>query len=61
MNTFGLFNAEVNIVEKQWWYYSTHIRWNKRGHIFPKGKSPKVNIIARRELELYSYSCCSAN
>ena len=47
----GLFNAKVNLVEGQLWYYLTN-SWNDKGaHTFPKGTIPKVNLIAWLEFE----------
>ena len=40
------------LVEEQWWYYSTYSWGNKRIYTFPKGISPRVDIIVWLEFEL---------
>ena len=51
----GFFNAKTILVEKQWLYYLAHI-WEDGGvHTFPKGISPKVNVIVQLEFELAYY------
>ena len=43
------------LMPKQLWYYLTY-RWEDKGvHTFPKGISPKVNVIVRLEYELAYY------
>ena len=37
------------------WYYLTHCWGDKEVHTFPKGISPKVNVLARLEFELAYY------
>ena len=46
-----LFNAKVIIVEEQW-YYLSQCSKDKGVHTFPKGISPKVNVIAWQGFEL---------
>ena len=42
-------------VEEQIWYYSTR-KWSEKRFIhFPKGISPKVNVIVGLEFELAHY------
>ena len=55
INPHGLFNAKGTIVERQQWYYLILSCGDKEVHIFPKGISPRVNIIARLEFELSHY------
>ena len=59
----SLFNGISTIVDylipklqliEQHWYYLTHSCGNKGVYVFPKGICPKVNVIARLELELIS-------
>ena len=48
---FRLFNAIAILLEEQYWYYLTH-SWEDYGvHTFPKGVCPKVDVIARLELD----------
>ena len=55
INLYGTFNAKAISVEEQKWYQLIH-RWGDKGfHIFPKGMSLKVNVIARLEFELANY------
>ena len=50
---------KIIVVEEQQWSYLTH-NWDDQGfHTFPKGISPKVNIIAQPEFELaYFVAIC---
>ena len=47
-----LFNVKAISVEKQQWHFLTHSWESKEVHTFPKGISPKVNVLARLEFEL---------
>ena len=49
----GFLNVKATFLEEQW-YYLTHSRENKGIHTFPKGICPKVNVIARLELILFT-------
>ena len=40
-----IFNAKYILVEEQLWYYLIHSNGDKGIQAFPKGISPKVNII----------------
>ena len=51
-----LFNAKAILIEGQLWYYLTYSeRVYKRVCTFPKGISPKVNVITQLEFELAYY------
>ena len=54
-----LFNAEAIILQEYCWYYLTHSYEDLGFKTFPKGITPKVNIIARLELELALLRFCS--
>ena len=56
-----LFNAKAVVVEKQLRYYSTHNKGNKGVYTFPKGISPKVNVIARPDFEFTYYNVTVQN
>ena len=43
-------------MEEQKWCYLTHSWKDKRVHTFPKGISPKVNVITQLEIELIYYN-----
>ena len=43
------------LLEEQSWYYLTHSWEDKVLRTFPKGISPKVNVIARLGFELAYY------
>ena len=47
-----LFNAKAILVEEQKWYYSNHSWKDREFGTFPKGISPKVNVIVQLEFEL---------
>ena len=49
---YRLFNAKATPIEKQQLYYWTHSWGDKVVHNFPKGISPKVDVIARMWPEL---------
>ena len=49
-----LFTAKAIFVEQKW-YYLTHNLGYKGVHTFPKGISPKVNVIAQVESELVHF------
>ena len=48
----SLFNAQGILTEEQQLNYLTHSWKNKEVHTFPKGISPKINLIVRPEFEL---------
>ena len=52
----GLSNAKVNLEEGHKYYYSSHSWVDKGGYTFSEGISPKVNVIARLELEFALYN-----
>ena len=45
-------NGKCIIVEEHQWFYLTHEWGYKEIHAFPKGISPKVNVIAQLEFNL---------
>ena len=56
VNILGFFNAQVILLEEQYWYYLTH-SWEVKGvHSFPKGICPKVILIVQLEYELAYYN-----
>ena len=55
ISTFVGYLMHKAILLDEQWYYFTH-SWEDKGvHSFPKGICPKVNVIARLELELAYY------
>ena len=44
--------AKTNHADEQQWYYLTNSCRDKEIHTFPKGISPKVNVIARVQTPL---------
>ena len=55
INRRKLFHAKFILQEEHLWYYLTY-SWKDKGvHTFPKGISPKVNVVAQLEFELANY------
>ena len=49
------FNGKAILVEIQLWYRLTHDWRDKRVHTFSRDIRPKVNVMARLEIELAYY------
>ena len=58
INLYGLFNAKTIFIEEQLWCNLTHSfrGGDKKVHIFPKGISPKVNIVLQWKVQFAYYN-----